>query len=149
LRMILEGGSRVPGRAVIDDLDLPRPEIELDAQLRPVEHRLHRLERPCPRIVERLAAQRVAGTDLEQRQARLQPLAVLEDAILEDRGGEGVGLTLLVLAVAVVPERAIEALQELWRLLEQVVVHGIDADDPADPARLRRLLAEERDIVRR
>ena len=59
-----ELGPRVTGCAVVDVLNLTRREVELDAQLRPVEDRLHRGQRRSCLIVHALAAQFVACEDL-------------------------------------------------------------------------------------
>src|SRR5689334_25376392 len=70
-----ELGAGVAGRAVIDVLDLARLEAQLDMQLGLLEHCLHGSQRRRRLVVHTLAAQRVAGMDLAQRQPRLDRAA--------------------------------------------------------------------------
>ena len=115
-------------------------------QSRQVEHRLHRVEGRGGLVVRPLAAQRVPGMDLAQRQPRLHRTV---GSAFEDRRGIGRGLIRLMLGVAVVPEGPVKPRHELGMTLLERLVHRRHAHDLADAARLCRMQAEEADIVGR
>src|SRR5262249_39985522 len=92
---VVELGAGVAGGAIVDVRDRAGREVERGAQLRPVEDALHRRERRRGLVVHALALEVVAGIDLAEREARMEPVA----GMLEDRRREDGRLVRLVLGV--------------------------------------------------
>src|SRR5438552_16302934 len=76
--VIDEGGAAVAQRPVVDELDLPRLEVEIDRQLVFVEDVEHCRYRGLAVGVDRLAPQDVSAADLVGAEPRPRFLGMLE-----------------------------------------------------------------------
>src|SRR5438105_9814105 len=142
VRVIDEGGAAVAQRPVVDELDLPGLEIEIDRQFVFVEDVEHCRDRGLAVAVDRLAPQDVSAADLMGAEPRFQFPRILEYRRRKDRA-----LARQKFALAVEPELPVEPLQPVRTALPHGIVDGMKADDPAVPAALRLTQAEQTDII--
>src|SRR5947208_16824698 len=73
-----EGGTAVAQRPVVDELDLPRLEVEIDREAVFVEDVEHCRDRGLAVAVDRLAPQDISAADLVGAEPRLQLPGILE-----------------------------------------------------------------------
>src|SRR5690349_18518192 len=78
VRVVDEGSAAVAQRPVVDELDLPRLEVEIDRQAIFLEDVEHRRNRGLAVGVDRLAPQDVSAADLVRAEPRLRFLGILE-----------------------------------------------------------------------
>src|SRR3954463_10824268 len=78
IRVIDEGGAAVAESPVVDKLDLPRLEVEIDRQVVFVEDVEHCRDRGLAGAVDRLAPQDVSAADLVGAEPRLRFRGILE-----------------------------------------------------------------------
>src|SRR5271170_2868148 len=128
-----ESSAAVAKRPVMDELDLPRLEIEIDRQCVLVEDVEHCRDRRLAIVIDRLAQQGVSAVDLVGAEARLQSPGVLEYGVLEYGRGKDCALVRPIFALAVEPERPVEPFQPVGIALLQYIVHGVKADHAAVP----------------
>src|SRR5438270_6728318 len=144
VRVIDEGSAAVAQRPVVDELDLPRFEVEIDRQFVFLEDVEHCRNHGLAIAVYRLAPQHVSATDLVGAEPRLQ-----FPGMLEYRGGKYRAFARSKFALPVEPEIPVEPLQPVRMALKHGIVNGMKADDAAMPAALRPAQAEQTDIVGR
>src|SRR3984893_13020432 len=144
VRVIDEGGAAVAQRPVVDELDLPGLEVEIDRKFVFVEYVEHCRNRGLAVAVYRLPPPGGSAADLVGAEPRLQ-----FPGILEYRRGKYRALARPKFALPVKPEIPVESLQTARMALPHGIADVMKADDPAVPAALRLTQAEQTDIVGR
>src|SRR5580693_9450818 len=144
VRVIDEGGAAVAQRPVVDELDLPRLEVEIDREAVFLEDVEHCRNGGLAVAVYRLAPQDVSAADLVGAEPGLQL-----PGILEHRRREYRAFARPKFALPVEPEVPVEPLQPLRIPLPQGIVDCVKADHATVPAALCLAQTEQPDIVGR
>src|SRR5205823_6229734 len=132
----------VAQRPVVDELNLPRLEVEIDREAVFVEDVEHCRDRGLAVAVDRLAPQDISAADLVGAEPRLQL-----PGILEYRRRKYRALARPKFALPVEPEIPVEPLQPIRMAMSHGIVDGMKADHAAVPAALRLTQAEQPDVI--
>src|SRR6201993_1868934 len=144
VRVIDESSTAVAQHPVMDELDLPRLEVEIDRQFLFGEDVEHCRNRGLAVAVDWFASQDVSAADLVGAEPSLQLTGILKYRRRKYRA-----LARPKFALPVEPEIPVKPLQPIRMTLPQGIVDGMKADDAAEPAALRLTQAEQTDIVGR
>src|ERR1700751_258086 len=144
VRVIDESSAAMAQRPVMDELDLPRLEVEIDRQFLFVEDVEHCRNRGLAVAVDWFASQDVSAADLVGAEPSLQ-----FPGILKYRRGKYRALARAKFALPVEPEIPVKPLQPVRMALPHVMVDGMKTDEAAVPAALRPAQAQQTDIVGR
>src|ERR1700730_4805522 len=144
VRVIDEGSAAVAQHPVVDELDLPGLEVEIDREAVFLEDVEHCRNGGLAVAVDWLTPQDVSAADLVGADPRLQLPGVLEYRRRKNRA-----LARPKFALPVKPEIPVESLQTVRMALPHGIADGMEADARSVPAALRLTQAEQTDIVGR
>src|SRR5215472_18760484 len=127
---VAEAGPLVRDLPVVDELHLPRLEVEVHAEIFAIHGAVQLVQGGFALSVERYASQRLPVLHLEAREPPVQPTRVdLEDRVMRDHAVVG-----SVLALTIEVEGLVQAREDLGTSAPELVVRRDEAHDAAHSA---------------
>src|SRR5262245_14095860 len=142
---ITEARTLVGDLAIVEELHLPRLEVEVHAEIRAVHGAVELVEGGLALGIQGHAGQGLSIADLEARQPAVQPARLH----LEDRAVRHHGVAGRVLALPVEVERLVESREHLGTVAPDLVVCGDQTHDAAHAAFHGRVQAQESHVLGR